>query len=90
MFMELANNGSTTYKIITGKNPTEEERKAVALLQDYVFEKTGAKLSVHDEYAVYPGHFEHAIMVGKNLITNEFYKDGLNLTHCSYYVEAQG
>ena len=33
IFMELANNGSTTYKIITGKNPTEEERKAVALLQ---------------------------------------------------------
>lgn len=90
MFMELANNGTTTYKIITGKNPTEEERKAVALLQEYVFARTGAKLSAYDENAVYPGHFEHAIMVGKNLITNEFYKDGLNLADCSYFIETQG
>lgn len=90
MFMELANNGATTYKIITGQNPTEEEKKAVALLQKYVLEKTGATLTVHDENAVYPGHFEHAIMVGKNLITNEFYKQGLNLSNCSYFVEAQG
>jgi hypothetical protein len=29
-------------------------------------------------------------MVGKNLITNEFYKQGLDLSECSYYIEAQG
>lgn len=90
MYMELASNKATTYKIITGQNPTEEEKKAVALLQNYVLEKTGALIPVHTENAVYPGHFEHAIMIGKNLITNEFYKDGLNLTDCSYYIEAQG
>jgi hypothetical protein len=90
IYMELANNGATTYKIITGKNPTKEERKAVALLQNYVLEKTGALLPVHDENAVYPGHFEHAIMVGKNLITNEFYKQGLDLSGCAYFIEVQG
>lgn len=90
MYMELAANGGTTYKIITGQNQTEEEKKAVALLQNYVMEKTGALLPVHTENAVYPGHFEHAIMIGKNLITNEFYKDGLDLSNCSYYIEAQG
>jgi hypothetical protein len=90
IYMELASNARTTYKIITGQNPTEEEKKAVALLQNYVWEKTGAKLPVHTENAVYPGHFEHAIMLGKNLITNEFYKEGLNLSNCSYYVETQG
>ena len=89
-FMELANNGTTTYKIITGKNPTEEEKKAVALLQKYVLEKTGTQITVHDENAVYPGHFEHAILIGKNLITNEFYKDGLDLSDCSYFIETQG
>ena len=90
LFMELANDGATTYQIITGQNPTEEERKAVALLQNYVLEKTGALLPIHDESAVYPGHFEHAIIVGKNLLINEFYKQGLDLSNCSYYVEAQG
>ena len=90
LYMELASNDTTTYKIITGQTPTEEEKKAIALLQDYVLEKTGALLPVHTENAVYPGHFEHAIMIGKNLITNEFYKQGLNLSDCSYYVEAQG
>ena len=90
MFMTLAENGATTYKIITGQNQTEEEKKAVALLQNYVLEKTGALLPVHTENAIYPGHFEHAIMVGKNLITNEFYKQGLDLSECSYYIEAQG
>ena len=62
IFMELANNGATTYKIITGQNPTEDEKKAVALLQKFVLEKTGASLPVHTENAVYPGHFEHAII----------------------------
>ena len=90
IYMELANNGATTYKIITGQNPTEDEKRAVALLQKYVQEKTGALLPVHTENAVYPGHFEHAIMVGKNLITNEFYKQGIDFSNCSYYVEAQG
>lgn len=90
MYMELANSGATTYKIITGQNQTEDEKKAVALLQSYVLEKTGALLPVHTENAVYPGHFEHAIMVGKNLITNEFYKNGLDLSNCTYYVETQG
>ena len=90
MYMELANSGATTYKIITGQNQTEDEKKAVALLQSYVLEKTGALLPVHTENAVYPGHFEHAIMVGKNLITNEFYKNGLDLSDCTYYVETQG
>lgn len=90
LYMELASNNTTTYKIITGQNQTEDEKRAVALLQDFVLEKTGALLPVHTENAVYPGHFEHAIMIGKNLITNEFYKQGLNLSDCSYYVEAQG
>lgn len=90
MFMELAKDGATTYKIITGQNPSEEEKKAVALLQNFVFGKTGAQISVHTENAVYPGHFEHAIMIGKNLITNEFYKQGLNLSNCAYFIEAQG
>ena len=90
IYMELASNDATTYKIITGQNPTEEEKKAVALLQDFVREKTGALLPVRTENAIYPGHFEHAIMIGKNLITNEFYKQGLNLSDCSYYIEAQG
>ena len=90
IFMELANSGTTTYKIITGENPTEQEKQAVALLQKYIFEKTGATITCHNEYAVYPGHFEHAIMVGKNLITNEFYKNGLDLSNCSYYIETQG
>ena len=86
----MASDGATTYKIITGQNPTDEEKKAVALLQGFVLEKTGALLPVHTENAVYPGHFEHAIMLGKNLITNEFYKQGLDLSDCSYYIEAQG
>ena len=90
IFMELANNNATTYKIITGKKPTEEEKRAVALLQDFVLQKTGALLPIHTENAVYPGHFEHAIMIGKNLITNEFYKQGLDLSNCSYFVETQG
>ena len=90
MFMELVKDGATTYKIITGQNPSEEEKKAVALLQNFVFGKTGAQISVHTENAVYPGHFEHAIMIGKNLITNEFYKQGLNLSNCAYFIEAQG
>ena len=90
IYMNLASNGVTDYKIITGQNQTEEEKKAVALLQNYVLEKTGALLPVCTENAVYPGHFEHAIMVGKNLITNEFYKEGLDLSNCSYYVETQG
>ena len=90
MYMELANDGATTYKIIMGQNPSEEEKKAAALLQSYVLEKTGALLPIHDENAVYPGHFEHAIMLGKNLITNEFYKDGIDLSHCTYFVEVQG
>jgi hypothetical protein len=88
--MELANNDTTTYKIITGQNPTKEEKQAVSLLQNFVLEKTGALLPVHTENAIYPGHFEHAIMIGKNLITNEFYKEGLDLSDCSYYIEAQG
>lgn len=87
---KLANNNTTTYKIITGQNPTEEEKRAVTLLQNFVLEKTGALIPVHTENAIYPGHFEHAIMIGKNLITNEFYKQGLNLSECSYYIEAQG
>lgn len=90
MFMELANDGETTYKIITGQNQTDDEKRAVVLLQNYVFEKTGATLPICTENAVYPGHFEHAIMVGKNLITNEFYKQGLDLSNCSYYIESQG
>lgn len=90
IYMELASGGKAAYKIVTGKNPTEEEKKAVALLQNYVLEKTGALLPVGDENTVYPGHFERAIMVGKNLITNEFYKQGLALSGCSYYIEAQG
>ena len=90
IYMELASDGGTTYKIIVGEKQTEDEKKAVALLQKYVLEKTGALLPVHTENAVYPGHFEHAIMVGKNLITNEFYKQGLELSNCSYFIEAQG
>jgi hypothetical protein len=90
IYMELANNDTTTYKIITGQNPTKEEKQAVSLLQNFVLEKTGALLPVHTENAIYPGHFEHAIMIGKNLITNEFYKEGLDLSDCSYYIEAQG
>jgi len=90
IYMELANNGATTYKIITSENPTDDEKQAIALLQQYVLEKTGAQLPVHTENAVYPGHFEHAIMIGKNLITNEFYKQGLDLSECTYYIEAQG
>ena len=90
IYMELASNNTTTYQIITGQAQTEDEKRAVALLQDFVLEKTGALLPVHTENAVYPGHFEHAIMIGKNLITNEFYKQGLDLSNCSYYVEAQG
>jgi len=88
IYMELASDGGTTYKIIVGEKQTEDEKKAVALLQKYVLEKTGALLPVHTENAVYPGHFEHAIMVGKNLITNEFYKEGLELSDCSYFIEA--
>ena len=90
IFMELAGDNATTYKIITGQNPTDEERKAIALLQNFVLEKTGVLLPVYTETAVYPGDFEHAIMIGKNLITNEFYKQGLNLSDCSYYIEAKG
>ena len=90
IYMNLASNGVTDYKIITGQNQTEEEKKAVALLQNFVLEKTGALLPADTENAVYPGHFEHAIMVGKNLITNEFYKEGLDLSNCTYYVETQG
>ncbi len=90
IYMELAANNATTYKIITGQNPTEEEKRAVALLQNFVLEKAGVLLPVHTENAIYPGHFEHAIMIGKNLITNEFYKQGLDLSNCSYYIEAQG
>ena len=90
IFMELARDKTTTYKIIIGQNQTQEEKQAVALLQNYVFEKTGALLPVHTENAIYPGYFEHAIMIGKNLITNEFYKQGLDLSNCSYYIEAQG
>ena len=89
-YMELAANNATTYKIITGQNQTEEEKKAVALLQQYVLGKTGVLLPVHTENAIYPGHFEHAILIGKNLITKEFYKDGLDLSNCSYYIETQG
>lgn len=90
IYMEMAGNDTTTYKIITGQNPTAEEKQAVALLQDFVLEKTGVLLPAHTENAVYPGHFEHAIMIGKNLITNEFYKQGLDLSDCAYYIEAQG
>ena len=90
IYMELAADNKTTYKIVTAQNPTEKEKEAALLLQKYVFEKTGAMLSIGDENTVYPGHFEHAIMVGKNLITNEFYKQGLDLSGCSYYVETQG
>ncbi len=90
IFMELAANGTTTYKIVTGQHQTEDEKKAVALLQNYVLEKTGVLLPVCTENAVYPGYFEHAIMIGKNLITGEFYKQGLDLSGCSYYIEAQG
>lgn len=90
MFIELANEGKTTYKIVTGQNPTEEEKKAVALLQNYVLEKTGALLPVGTEYTMYPGFFEHSIIVGKNLITKEFYKEGLDLSNCSYHVEVLG
>ena len=90
LYMELANDGKTTYKIVTGQNPTEEEKKAAALLQNYVLEKTGAMLPIGTEYTMYPGHFEHSIIVGKNLITKEFYKEGLDLSNCSYFIEAQG
>ncbi len=90
IYMELVSEGETTYTIIVGQNQTEEEKKAVALLQSYVLEKTGALLPICTENAVYPAHFEHAIMVGKNLITNEFYKEGLELSNCSYFIEAQG
>ena len=90
IFMELANNKNTTYKIILSATATEEEQKAATLLRDYVLEKTGATLPICTENSVYPGHFEHAIMVGKNLITNEFYKQGIDLTNLSYYVETLG
>ncbi|MBE7085122.1 MAG: DUF4838 domain-containing protein [Clostridiales bacterium] len=88
IYMELASEGETTYKIIVGQNRTEEEQTAAMLLQSYVLEKTGALLPICTENAVYPAHFEHAIMVGKNLITNEFYKEGLELSDCSYFIEA--
>ncbi len=90
IFIELAANAATTYKIVTGQNQTEDEKKAVALLQNYVLEKTGALLPVCTENAVYPGHFERAIMIGKNLITNEFYKQGLDLSSLSYFIETRG
>ena len=90
MFMELANDKQTSYKIIVGASATAEEKKAAELLQAYVLEKTGATLPIHTENAVYPGHFEHAIMVGNNLITKEFYKQGMELANRSYYLEILG
>ena len=90
IYMELANNKNTTYKIIISATATDEEKKAAAYLQDCVFKKTGATLPICTENAVYPGHFEHAIMLGKNLITKEFYKQGIDLTNRSYYVEILG
>ena len=90
IYMPLASNKVANYRIITGQNPSEEEKKAIALLQNYVLEKTGALLTVQDEYGMYPGHFEHVILIGKNLITNEFYKEGLDLSNYEYFIEAQG
>ncbi|MBR2375214.1 MAG: DUF4838 domain-containing protein [Clostridia bacterium] len=90
IYIDFVSSTEDRYKLITGQNPTEKELAAAKYIQDYVYEKTGRLVPIKKDDAVFPAYWERGIMVGKNTMTNEFYKGGLDLSGYSYFVDIKG
>ena len=90
IYIDLASKGVSRYKIITGQTPTDEVLCAAKYLQAYIQEKTGVTVPIGKDNEVFPAYWEYAIMIGKNTMTNEFYKKGLDLRDCAYYIDVKG
>ena len=90
IYIDFVSGGKTAYKIITGKNPTAEEKRAAEYLQGYVAQQTGVTVPIETDAAIYPAYWERGIMVGKNAMTKEFYKSGLDISDLSYFIDVKG
>lgn len=90
IYLDFVSSTENRYKLITGQEPTKEELAAAKFIQDYILEKTGRIVPIEKDNEVFPAYWEHAVMIGKNAMTKEFYKSGLDLSGYSYFIEAKG
>ena len=90
IFIDFVSDNQSKYKLITGQSPTQEELRAAEYIQRCVFEKTGFTVPIEKDNAIYPAYWERGIMVGKNAITKEFYKEGLDLSGYAYFADVKG
>lgn len=90
IFIDFVSENQSKYKLITGQNPTEDELRAAEYIQSYVLEKTGFKVPIEKDNAIYPAYWERGIMVGKTAMTKEFYKEGLDISGYAYFADVKG
>lgn len=90
IYLDFVSSTENRYKLITGQNPTEEELAAAKYVQDYIFEQTGYLMPIAKDDAVFPAYWERAVMIGKNAMTKEFYKSGLDLSGYTYFIDTKG
>ncbi|MBQ4268538.1 MAG: hypothetical protein IJB97_02680, partial [Clostridia bacterium] len=90
IYLDFVSSEEKRYKLITGQEPTEAELAAAKYIQDFIYEKTGYTMPIEKDNAVFPAYWERAVMIGKNAMTKEFYKSGLDLSGYSYFIDAKG
>jgi hypothetical protein len=90
IYLDFVSSTENRYKLITGQNPTEEELAAAKYVQDYIFSQTGRFVPIAKDNEVFPAYWERAVMIGKNAMTKEFYKSGLDLSNYSYFIDTKG
>ncbi len=78
------------YRIVLSQNPTEEERRAAALMRERIFSETGVLLPIIDDSEIYPTNTEKGIMIGNNAMVREFFKEGILVDDYEYYFDAMG
>ncbi len=90
IFIDFITQGETKYKIITGQTPTEKELAAAEYIQAFIRSHTGVKVPIEKDNEIYPAYWERGIMVGKNAMTKEFYKSGLDISGYEYFADVKG
>ncbi len=92
LYIEIGKDGSSDYKILTGKTPTKEETESVQYLQNYFKTKYGLDVPiVEDEWEnLWPSAASRGICIGENSIVHEFFKEGLDLTDTKRWLQSFG
>lgn len=92
IYLEIGNNKESDYKIVTGQNPTVEERASAEYLQKFFKEKYQFELPivVDDWNIIWPSYWSKGIFVGENSIVHEFIKEGFDITDKEYWLQSFG